>query len=622
MMAGGVHRAAAPAGVVIAGVQQLVALVITTSVLLVGAAVLVAASNVNPSIAADKDVAVMMSSAAAPVHQQQPLISINCSDPSEEQKPECTSPSIDCWQNYISNSSMMNLCKSFTSAAAAPPINNSSSSSSSTGPTAGCCSAVRMAWQLWPPRCFCNYIYFQYVQEINRRALPALCLNVTNSSVCHTCSIADPSVVPLATCSSPNPTGKSSTKRVALAIALTITAITVCIIVVVLVYCLPFRYKKKASLRFPDTSQDLDDILKFGGGPTIFSYSVLKTATKNFHIGNKLGEGGFGAVYKGLLPDGTEVAVKQLSVGSKQGNEEFLNEVMFITGVQHRNLVKLRGCCLKDDERLLVYEYLPNKSLYQALFDEEHAVQIDWPTRLRIVLGTARGLAYLHEGCRTRIVHRDIKASNILLDEDYNPKIADFGLARFFLDNQTHVSTRVAGTKGYLAPEYVVRGQLTEKADVFSFGVVVLELVSGRSNFDHRLPTDTPYLLDWSWQLHEKKRLKDIMDPSLLEGPGYSEEEALRVVTIALLCTQSEPTMRPTMTRVVAMLVGDSNTEIPPILKSSKLRPLVLTELPNMSTWNDISNAIKGNNSQLSNDQVSRASMRSGSVSDTTMEPR
>jgi serine/threonine protein kinase len=148
-----------------------------------------------------------------------------------------------------------------------------------------------------------------------------------------------------------------------------------------------------------------------------------------------------------LLPDGTEVAVKQLSVGSKQGNEEFLNEVMFITSVQHRNLVKLRGCCLKADERILVYEYLPNRSLSQALFDKEHALQLNWPTRLKIVLGTAQGLAYLHEGCRTRIVHRDIKASNILLDEDFTPKIADFGLARFFQDNQTHVSTRVAGTK-------------------------------------------------------------------------------------------------------------------------------------------------------------------------------
>ncbi|KAH8942670.1 hypothetical protein BDL97_13G005100 [Sphagnum fallax] len=185
------------------------------------------------------------------------------------------------------------------------------------------------------------------------------------------------------------------------------------------------------------------EILKIEGKPTVYSYSVLKTATRNFHQGSKLGEGGFGAVYKGVLPDGTEVAVKQLSVSSRQGKEEFLNEVMLITGVQHRNLVKLRGCCLKGDERLLVYEFLENRSLHQALFDETRVLKLDWPTRLKILVGTARGLAYLHEGCSTRIIHRDIKASNILLDRDLNPKIADFGLARLFQDNQSH---RVFGT--------------------------------------------------------------------------------------------------------------------------------------------------------------------------------
>jgi serine/threonine protein kinase len=203
---------------------------------------------------------------------------------------------------------------------------------------------------------------------------------------------------------------------------------------------------KKKSLRFPDSTQELDEILKIEGKPTVYSYSVLKTATRNFHQGSKLGDGGFGAVYKGVLPDGTEVAVKQLSVSSRQGKEEFLNEVMLITGVQHRNLVKLRGCCLKGDERLLVYEFLENRSLHQALFDETRVLKLDWPTRLKILVGTARGLAYLHEGCSTRIIHRDIKASNILLDRDLNPKIADFGLARLFQDNQSHVSTRVAGT--------------------------------------------------------------------------------------------------------------------------------------------------------------------------------
>ncbi|CAK9866709.1 unnamed protein product [Sphagnum jensenii] len=526
----------------------------------------------------------------------------NCSDPSEQQTSECTSPGIDCWTLYIRNSSMLRLCESFTSL-----------NSTLVSPSPDCCSAVQSAWQLWPRRCFCNYIYFQYVPE-HRHALPLLC-DVTNS-ICHTCISLHPPDPAVATCGGDLVPGKSS-KRTLIIVAVTITALVVCIIIAVLTYWFAFRHKKKPYSRFPDASHDLNGILKLGGGPTLFSYNVLKSATKNFHIGNKLGEGGFGAVFKGLLPDGMEVAVKQLSMDSKQGNEEFLNEVMFVTGVQHRNLVKLRGCCLKGNERILVYEYLPNKSLYQALFDNENGQQLDWPKRFKIAVGTAQGLAYLHEGCQTRIVHRDIKASNILLDEDYIPKIADFGLARFFLDNQTHVSTRVAGTKGYLAPEYLLRGQLTEKADVFSFGVVMMELVSGRSNFDPRLPLDVAYLLDWTWQLHEKKKLKDIMDPSLLEGTGYCEEEALRLVTIALLCTQSEPTMRPTMTRVVAMLAGDANSDIPEIVESSKPQALLLTELP---TWND--KPTKCNSSQLSDDQASGPSMRNGSISFSMIQPR
>jgi serine/threonine protein kinase len=320
------------------------------------------------------------------------------------------------------------------------------------------------------------------------------------------------------------------------------------------------------------------EILKIEGKPTLYSYNVLKTATKNFHMASKLGEGGFGAVYKGVLPDGTEVAVKQLSISSRQGQEEFFNEVMLITGVQHRNLVKLRGCCLKGDERLLVYEFLANRSLHQALFDETQAMKLNWPTRLKILVGTARGLAYLHEGCQTRIIHRDIKASNILLDKDLNPKIADFGLARLFQDSQSHVSTRVAGTVGYLAPEYAMRGQLTEKADVFSFGIVALELVSGRGNLDLRLPPEMAYLLDWTWHLHENKRLKDIVDPTLL-GDEYSEEEAMRVVDVALHCTQSVGTMRPTMTRVVELLTHGADAEIPEVTGSSKPRLFTLNNL-------------------------------------------
>ncbi|CAM6059844.1 unnamed protein product [Sphagnum tenellum] len=376
--------------------------------------------------------------------------------------------------------------------------------------------------------------------------------------------------------------------------------------------------RKKKAWRFPDATQELDEILKIEGKPTIYSYSVLKTATKNFQAASKLGEGGFGAVYKGVLPDGTEVAVKQLSVSSRQGQEEFLNEVMLITGVQHRNLVKLRGCCLKGDERLLVYEFLENRSLHQALFDETNGLKLNWPIRLKILVGTARGLAYLHEGCQTRIIHRDIKASNILLDKDLNPKIADFGLARLFQDSQSHISTRVAGTVGYLAPEYAMRGQLTEKADVFSFGIVALELVSGRGNLDLRLPPEMAYLLDWTWHLHEKKKLKDIVDQSLL-GDEYSEEEVMRVIEVALLCTQSVGTMRPTMTRVVELLTHHTDMDVPEVDGSAKPRSFTLDTLGpsgNTLVWSDKSKDGK----QSDQEQGSRPSIPSTSTS--IVEPR
>ncbi|KAK3428396.1 hypothetical protein EUGRSUZ_F04434 [Eucalyptus grandis] len=270
--------------------------------------------------------------------------------------------------------------------------------------------------------------------------------------------------------------------------------------------------------------------------PYTFSYAELKAATDDFNPNNKLGEGGFGPVFKGTLDDGRVIAVKQLSVTSHQGKKQFVTEIATISAVQHRNLVKLYGCCIDADNRLLVYEYLENKSLDQAMF------------------GIARGLAYLHEESRLRIVHRDVKASNILLDSDLIPKISDFGLAKLYDDKKTHISTRVAGTIGYLAPEYAMRGHLTEKADVFAFGVVALEVVSGRSNSDPSLEEEKIYLLEWAWNLHETNRVVELADSRLSE---FSEEEAKRIVAIALLCTQTSPALRPPMSRVVAMLSGD-----------------------------------------------------------------
>ncbi|GLJ53485.1 hypothetical protein SUGI_1140960 [Cryptomeria japonica] len=333
--------------------------------------------------------------------------------------------------------------------------------------------------------------------------------------------------------------------------------------IVAVLTCLGFFifWRRKVRKSLEARSQEQEALKGIHTKPNIFSYADMKSATSDFHEENKLGQGGFGTVHKGILPDGKLIAVKQLSSESKQGKREFINEVAAISAVQHRNLVKLHGCCVEGDHRILVYECLENNSLAQALFGNTKSdIQLDWPTRHNICIGTARGLAYLHEESSVRIVHRDIKASNILLDNSLNPKIADFGMAKLFDDTKTHISTRVAGTIGYLAPEYAMRGHLTEKADVFSFGVVALEVVSGRSNTETTLPQESVYLLEWAWQLHEQKRLLELMDPQL--RTTYVEEEVIRVIAVALLCTQALPAMRPSMSRVVAMLTGDVE-EIP-----------------------------------------------------------
>ncbi|KAL0009152.1 hypothetical protein SO802_010654 [Lithocarpus litseifolius] len=304
--------------------------------------------------------------------------------------------------------------------------------------------------------------------------------------------------------------------------------------------------------RKPPANDD-EELLGIDAKTFTFSYAELKTATEDFNPDNKLGEGGFGPVYKGTLNDGRVIAVKQLSVTSHQGKNQFLTEIATISAVQHRNLVKLYGCCIEGDKRLLVYEYLENKSLDQALFGKR-TLNLNWSTRFDICLGVARGLAYLHEESRLRIVHRDVKASNILLDSDLIPKLSDFGLAKLYDDKKTHISTRVAGTIGYLAPEYAMRGHLTEKADVFAFGVVALELVSGRPNSDSSLEEEKIYLLEWAWQLHENHREVDLADSNLSE---FNEEEVKRLIGVSLLCTQASPTLRPSMSRVVAMLSGD-----------------------------------------------------------------
>ncbi|KAL3341108.1 hypothetical protein AABB24_025591 [Solanum stoloniferum] len=281
------------------------------------------------------------------------------------------------------------------------------------------------------------------------------------------------------------------------------------------------------------------------------SYSELRRATNNFHQSNKIGRGGFGIVYKGTLRNGMEVAVKTLSAESRQGLREFLTEIETISDIRHPNLVELIGYCLDGTNRILVYEYLENKSLDRALFGSSTSnVKLDWDTRAAICLGTGTGLAFLHEELVPHIVHRDIKASNILLDKDYKPKIGDFGLAKLFPDNITHITTQIKGTTGYLAPEYVMGRQLTSKADVYSFGVLLLEIVSGRSSGSGTWQGQK-LLLESAWEFYEEGKLLELVDPEMGDFP---EKEVLKYIKVALFCTQEKANRRPMMSQVLDML--------------------------------------------------------------------
>ncbi|VAH11326.1 cysteine-rich receptor-like protein kinase 6 isoform X2 [Triticum dicoccoides] len=289
----------------------------------------------------------------------------------------------------------------------------------------------------------------------------------------------------------------------------------------------------------------------------LIDISTLRVATGDFADSNKLGDGGFGAVYKGILPDGDEIAVKRLSKSSTQGVEELKNELSLVAKLRHKNLVTLLGVCLEQQERLLVYEFVPNRSLDLFLFDVEKHVELDWEKRYKIINGVARGLQYLHEDSQLRVVHRDLKASNILLDKEMNPKISDFGIARLFAQDQTHgITNRVIGSYGYMAPEYVMRGNYSVKSDSFSFGVMVLEIVTGKKNNDYSNSKESQDLLNAIWERWMARTVLDMMDPSM--NASFSESGVLRCIHIGLLCVQENPADRPLMSSVVMMLGSDT----------------------------------------------------------------
>ncbi|KAK9084996.1 hypothetical protein Sjap_025407 [Stephania japonica] len=293
-----------------------------------------------------------------------------------------------------------------------------------------------------------------------------------------------------------------------------------------------------------------------------FDLDSMILATENFSPANKLGTGGFGSVYKGKLSDGQDIAVKRLSRNSGQGVREFKNEVVLIAKLQHRNLVQILGCCVEEEEKMLIYEYMPNKSLDFLLFGQTRSISLDWGMRQDIVFGIARGILYLHQDSRLRIIHRDLKASNILLDANMNPKISDFGMARIFGGDQTQGNTnRVVGTYGYMSPEYAMDGLFSIKSDIFSFGVLLLEIISGQKNtgFYHKDPSMN--LIKHAWELWKDGKPLELVDPSM--GTSFPDQEVVKFIQVGILSVQEDANDRPTMSSIISMLGNEATMPSP-----------------------------------------------------------
>lgn len=361
-----------------------------------------------------------------------------------------------------------------------------------------------------------------------------------------------------------------------------------------------FKRKKRAEMKRNSNHNRTEIILGSSSGldsmnqsTTLirFSFDEIKKATRNFNRENIIGSGGYGNVYKGFLFDGTQVALKRFKNCSVAGDASFTHEVQVIASVRHVNLVALRGYCtattnLEGHQRIIVTDLMENGSLYDHLFGSAKK-KLSWPIRQKIALGTARGLSYLHYGAQPSIIHRDIKASNILLDEKFEAKVADFGLAKFNPEGMTHMSTRVAGTMGYVAPEYALYGQLTERSDVFSFGVVLLELLSGRKALETNEDGQPAALTDLAWSLVRNNRPLDVVEDGMPESG--TPEILEKYVLVAVLCSHPQLYARPTMDQVVKMLETDDEV-VPSIVE----RPI-----PFIAGRLDIEKSVGSNSGQL-----------------------
>ncbi|XP_073223862.1 cysteine-rich receptor-like protein kinase 10 isoform X2 [Cicer arietinum] len=333
-----------------------------------------------------------------------------------------------------------------------------------------------------------------------------------------------------------------------------IAIIVVLVVILGITFCFGcFLFLMKSKKRRKETLRENIGLEISSPESLQFDLATIEIATNNFSDDNKIGKGGYGQVYKGILPDGQEIAVKRLSKSSGQGAEEFKNEVMLIAKLQHRNLVRLIGFCLEDQEKILIYEYVPNKSLDHFLFDPQKQKQLTWSERYNIIKGIARGILYLHEDSRLKIIHRDIKPSNVLLDNNMIPKISDFGMARMVAIEQIQGQTnRVVGTYGYMSPEYAMHGHFSVKSDVFSFGVMLLEIISGKKNSYTFESCRIDDLLSNAWNQWKGESPFQLLDPIMQES--YTPNEVEKCVQIGLLCVQESPDDRPTMGTVVSYL--------------------------------------------------------------------